>query len=108
MHYKKKSSLAIPNTSPIVPQVPEVYWGLTTERVLTMEFCEGGQINDKDYFTRNNINVNKVPFRFYNELWPIQTDTVPYFPVRYPLQANINVVDNIMKKLIESIHHLDN
>ena len=38
-------------------QIPKIYWNLTTERVLTMEFIEGTQVTDLDYI--NNFNVNR-------------------------------------------------
>ncbi|XP_035665840.1 aarF domain-containing protein kinase 1-like [Branchiostoma floridae] len=41
-------------------RVPKIYWELSTERVLTMEFCQGGQINDLEYMHNNNISVNEV------------------------------------------------
>ena len=41
-------------------KVPTINWELSTERVLTMEYCEGGQINDKEYFDKNSIPVNEV------------------------------------------------
>lgn len=37
-------------------QIPKVYDEYTTERVLTMEYCDGAQINDCDYFKQNKIN----------------------------------------------------
>ncbi|KAL4237932.1 putative aarF domain-containing protein kinase 1 [Mactra antiquata] len=41
-------------------KVPKVYWDYSSERVLTMEYCEGGKVDDKDYMTKHNINVNEV------------------------------------------------
>ena len=41
-------------------QVPRIMWEHTTERVLTMEFCEGGQVNDKEYMKEHDIDVNEV------------------------------------------------
>ena len=40
--------------------MPEIYWDFTTQRVLTMEFCEGGQVNDREYMDEHGINVNEV------------------------------------------------
>uniref|UniRef100_A0A9J2PLK6 ABC1 atypical kinase-like domain-containing protein n=1 Tax=Ascaris lumbricoides TaxID=6252 RepID=A0A9J2PLK6_ASCLU len=37
-------------------KVPKIYYEYTTDRVLTMEFCNGAQINDVDYFIRHNID----------------------------------------------------
>ncbi|MCP9260737.1 putative aarF domain-containing protein kinase 1 [Dirofilaria immitis] len=37
-------------------KIPKIYEEYSTERVLTMEYCDGAQINDCNYFTQNNIN----------------------------------------------------
>ncbi|KAF4518492.1 hypothetical protein B566_EDAN006497 [Ephemera danica] len=37
-------------------RVPKIYWNLTTQRVLTMEFVEGGQVNDVNYIHSKGIN----------------------------------------------------
>nr|XP_045009992.1 aarF domain-containing protein kinase 1 isoform X2 [Jaculus jaculus] len=41
-------------------KVPQIYWELSTKRVLLMEFVEGGQVNDRDYMERNRIDVNEI------------------------------------------------
>ncbi|XP_019589219.1 aarF domain-containing protein kinase 1 isoform X3 [Rhinolophus sinicus] len=41
-------------------KVPQIYWELSTKRVLLMEFVDGGQVNDRDYMERNKIDVNEV------------------------------------------------
>ena len=41
-------------------QVPEVYWDMSSERVLTMEYCEGGKVDDREYMRTHNISVNEV------------------------------------------------
>ncbi|KAG7282440.1 hypothetical protein CRUP_018157 [Coryphaenoides rupestris] len=41
-------------------KVPEIHWDLSTKRILTMEFAEGGQVNDSDYMRRHGINVNQI------------------------------------------------
>ncbi|XP_002741371.1 aarF domain-containing protein kinase 1-like [Saccoglossus kowalevskii] len=41
-------------------KVPKVYWSLTTNRVLTMEFCEGGKVDDKEYMKQHDIDVDKI------------------------------------------------
>lgn len=41
-------------------KIPKVEWPLTTERVLTMEFCEGGQVNDRSYMLTHGINTHDV------------------------------------------------
>lgn len=47
-------------------QVPVIHWNLSTNRILTMEFIEGGQVNDRDYMKKHDINVNEV-----TELLPV-------------------------------------
>lgn len=42
------------------PQIPMIHWDLSTKRILTMEFAEGGQVNDRDYMKKHGINVNEV------------------------------------------------
>lgn len=41
-------------------KVPDIKWDLSTTRVLTMEFVEGGQINDLQYIRKNKINPYEV------------------------------------------------
>ncbi|XP_064602704.1 aarF domain-containing protein kinase 1-like [Liolophura sinensis] len=41
-------------------KVPAIYWDLSSERVLTMEFCEGGKVDNRDYMTKHGISVNEV------------------------------------------------
>ncbi|XP_062378798.1 aarF domain-containing protein kinase 1 [Sardina pilchardus] len=41
-------------------KVPKIHWDLSTKRILTMDFAEGGQVNDRDYMRRNGINVNEI------------------------------------------------
>lgn len=43
-----------------VLQVPKVYWNLSTSRVLTMEYVEGGQVNDVAYIRSNDIDRYEV------------------------------------------------
>jgi len=43
-----------------VLQVPKVYWNLSTIRVLTMEYVEGGQVNDLAYIRSNDIDRYEV------------------------------------------------
>lgn len=44
--------------------VPKIRWDLTTSRVLTMDFVEGGQVNDLEYITKNKLD----PFEVSNKL----------------------------------------
>ncbi|KAJ9587302.1 hypothetical protein L9F63_019178, partial [Diploptera punctata] len=41
-------------------KVPKIYWDLSTSRVLTMEYLEGGQVNDLTYIRSNKINPYEV------------------------------------------------
>ena len=41
-------------------QIPKVYDDLSTSRVLTMEFVEGGQVNDIEYMRVHRINPFEV------------------------------------------------
>jgi aarF domain-containing kinase len=38
-------------------KVPKIYWPLSTDRVLTMEFCSGGFIDDVNYMKENKIDL---------------------------------------------------
>uniref|UniRef100_A0A3Q3X711 AarF domain-containing protein kinase 1 n=1 Tax=Mola mola TaxID=94237 RepID=A0A3Q3X711_MOLML len=41
-------------------KVPIIHWNLSTKRILTMEFAEGGQVNDRDYMKKHGISVNEI------------------------------------------------
>ncbi|KAE8750039.1 hypothetical protein FOCC_FOCC003163 [Frankliniella occidentalis] len=41
-------------------KVPKVYWDLSNHRVLTMEYVEGGQVNDLPYIQENKIDPYEV------------------------------------------------
>ncbi|XP_014477628.1 PREDICTED: uncharacterized aarF domain-containing protein kinase 1 isoform X1 [Dinoponera quadriceps] len=41
-------------------RVPEIHWDVTTSRVLTMEFLEGGQVNDLEYMRAHHLNPYEV------------------------------------------------
>ncbi|XP_044230895.1 aarF domain-containing protein kinase 1 isoform X1 [Thunnus albacares] len=41
-------------------KVPMIHWDLSTKRILTMEFADGGQVNDREYMKKHGINVNKI------------------------------------------------
>ncbi|XP_069805524.1 aarF domain-containing protein kinase 1 [Dendropsophus ebraccatus] len=41
-------------------KIPRIHWELSTERVLVMEYVEGGQANDRHYMEANHIDVNQV------------------------------------------------
>uniref|UniRef100_A0A0N5CH68 Protein kinase domain-containing protein n=1 Tax=Strongyloides papillosus TaxID=174720 RepID=A0A0N5CH68_STREA len=41
-------------------KVPEIKYNYCTKQILTMEFCEGKQINDIEYLKRENINVHDI------------------------------------------------
>ena len=37
-----------------------MFWDLTTPRLLVMEFCKGGKVDDLQYMKRHKIPVDKV------------------------------------------------
>ncbi|XP_024865240.1 aarF domain-containing protein kinase 1 isoform X2 [Kryptolebias marmoratus] len=41
-------------------KVPIIHWDLSTKRILTMEFVEGGQVNDREYMKKHGIDVNEI------------------------------------------------
>ncbi|XP_037398195.1 aarF domain-containing protein kinase 1 [Pygocentrus nattereri] len=41
-------------------KVPKIHWDLSTKRVLTMDFVEGGQVNDREYMRTHSIDVNEI------------------------------------------------
>lgn len=41
-------------------KIPKIHWDLSTSRVLSMEFLEGGQVNDLDYIRKNKIDTFEV------------------------------------------------
>lgn len=52
-------------------KAPKVHWNLTTPRVLTMEFCEGGKVDDLRYIQRNRIPVDEISLKLgqmYSEM----------------------------------------
>uniref|UniRef100_A0AC34RRZ2 ABC1 atypical kinase-like domain-containing protein n=1 Tax=Panagrolaimus sp. JU765 TaxID=591449 RepID=A0AC34RRZ2_9BILA len=52
-------------------KIPTIYYNLSSDKVLTMEFCDGNQINDLDYYKKENIDpydVCKKIGRLYSEM----------------------------------------
>nr|XP_020471382.1 uncharacterized aarF domain-containing protein kinase 1 isoform X2 [Monopterus albus] len=41
-------------------KIPMIHWDLSTKRILTMEFVDGGQVNDRDYMKKHSISVNEI------------------------------------------------
>ncbi|CEF69676.1 Serine/threonine-/dual specificity protein kinase, catalytic domain and UbiB domain and Protein kinase-like domain-containing protein [Strongyloides ratti] len=41
-------------------KIPEIKYDYSTSQILTMEYCEGKQINDVEYLKRENINVHDL------------------------------------------------
>ena len=37
-------------------KVPKIFWTLTSDRILVMEYCSGGHIDDKKYIEQNGID----------------------------------------------------
>lgn len=49
-------------------RVPKIHWSLSSERVLFMEYIEGGHVDDVDYMKANNINLNSVS-KYISEMY---------------------------------------
>jgi len=52
-------------------KIPRVHWNVSTERVLVMEYCAGGQINDEKYLREHKIPTHEVAEklgRLYSEM----------------------------------------
>ncbi|KAM4013360.1 aarF domain-containing protein kinase 1 isoform 2-T2 [Anomaloglossus baeobatrachus] len=47
------------NAEKMTAMIPKIHWDVSTERVLVMEYVEGGQANDRQYMERNRIDVNQ-------------------------------------------------
>ena len=43
-------------------KVPKIFYDYCSDKVLTMEFCEGAQINDYQHFKKEGMDVNDVSF----------------------------------------------
>lgn len=43
--------------------MPKVFWEYCSDRVLTMEYCEGIRVDDYEHLKKSKINVNKVSER---------------------------------------------
>ncbi|XP_053701364.1 aarF domain-containing protein kinase 1 isoform X3 [Synchiropus splendidus] len=72
-------------------KVPTIHWDLSTKRILTMDFAEGGQVNDREYMKKHGIQVNEVlqpDFRMnYCRLW------------QSLIQGNMSGVERYSRKL---------
>lgn len=53
-------------------KVPSICWELTTPRVLTMQYLEGGQVNDLEYIQRNKID----PFEISSKLGKLYSQMI--------------------------------
>ncbi|XP_028409857.1 uncharacterized aarF domain-containing protein kinase 1-like isoform X2 [Dendronephthya gigantea] len=56
-------------------KVPKVFWEYSSKRVLTMEYCEGGYVNDLEYMKNNNISSDEVSSKvgeIYSEMIFVQ------------------------------------
>ncbi|XP_036370711.1 aarF domain-containing protein kinase 1 isoform X3 [Octopus sinensis] len=40
--------------------IPKIYWKYSSDKILTMEFCQGTAIDDQDFMKNNKISVNEV------------------------------------------------
>ena len=52
-------------------KIPDIDWSLTTTRVLTMEFLDGGEVTDKEFVKANRLNARTISERLatlYSEM----------------------------------------
>lgn len=52
-------------------KIPEVYWQFSTKRVLTMEFCDGGKVDDLPYMKSHKISSDEIAHKLgllYSEM----------------------------------------
>ncbi|ESN96490.1 hypothetical protein HELRODRAFT_189267 [Helobdella robusta] len=84
-------------------KIPKVYRKWTSPKVITMEFCEGGFINDRKYYQDNNIDVKKVML----ELGKLYSEMI--FEKGYihcdPHPGNILVVNENSQPVIKLLDH---
>uniref|UniRef100_A0A8C2G2J7 AarF domain-containing protein kinase 1 n=1 Tax=Cyprinus carpio TaxID=7962 RepID=A0A8C2G2J7_CYPCA len=82
-------------------KIPKIHWDLSTKRILTMDYAEGGQVNDRKYMRRNDININKDV--------EIRTNVALYLPQisellnRIPRQMLLPLKTNNLLRGIETI-----
>ncbi|XP_014783869.1 aarF domain-containing protein kinase 1 isoform X4 [Octopus bimaculoides] len=41
-------------------KIPKIYWKYSSDKILTMEFCQGATIDDQEFMKNNKISVNEV------------------------------------------------
>jgi len=41
-------------------KIPRIHWDVSTDRVLTMEYCPGGQVDDRAYMKQHSIPVEDI------------------------------------------------
>lgn len=46
-------------------KIPEIYWQFSTKRVLTMEFCDGGKVDDHPYMKSHKISSDEASSSFF-------------------------------------------
>lgn len=52
-------------------KIPAIYWKYSTKRVLTMEFCDGGKVDDLQYMQNHKISSDEVAHKLgilYSEM----------------------------------------
>ncbi|XP_050537119.1 aarF domain-containing kinase 1 [Daktulosphaira vitifoliae] len=47
-------------------KIPKIYENFSSSRVLTLEFLEGGQVNDIEYIKQNKINIDEISDKIGN------------------------------------------
>jgi len=60
--HEGKNSEKLSNLLNDVPflKIPRIHWDISTDRVLAMEYCPGGQVDDKEYMKKHNIPVQNI------------------------------------------------
>ena len=59
-------------------KIPEIYWKYSTKRVLTMEYCDGGKVDDLPYMQNHKISSDEAS---------LNKETTSY-QVRFPDSAS--------------------
>ncbi|XP_011505757.1 PREDICTED: uncharacterized aarF domain-containing protein kinase 1 [Ceratosolen solmsi marchali] len=83
--------------------IPKIYWDVSSNRVLTMEFIDGGQVNDIKYYQDNKIN----PYEISNKLGSLYSHMIfiTGFVHSDPHPGNIMIRKNNNKPEIVLLDH---
>lgn len=76
-------------------KIPEIYWQYSTKRVLTMEFCEGGKVDDLPYMKNHNISSDEASENCLILACPNMVDAVTFISVLASFE-NLMIIHSIM------------